>query len=134
MSMINFLRGFKGVFLGYSVGQKGYKILNLSTQQMIVSRNVIFHEHTFTFLDKSYNFQNTSSVHPWVGSDHFDTPLPNFTLEENSSISPVLPHKIENNVNSPSDSHDVNISNSTPSSNIAIRPLRAFTRTKFQPS
>ena len=37
------------VFLGYSSGYKGYKVLNIETHQVFVSRNVIFKEHIFPF-------------------------------------------------------------------------------------
>ncbi|CAA7051061.1 unnamed protein product [Microthlaspi erraticum] len=41
------------VFLGYSFGYKGYKVLNLDTNQVSVSRNVIFHETVFPFKQNS---------------------------------------------------------------------------------
>lgn len=37
------------VFLGYSVTQKGYKVLSLANKQLFVSRDVIFHEIHFPF-------------------------------------------------------------------------------------
>lgn len=35
------------VFLGYPPGQKGYKLLDLSTKQVFVSRDTVFHETIF---------------------------------------------------------------------------------------
>lgn len=37
------------VFLGYSSGYKGYKVLHLDTNIISVSRNVVFKENTFPF-------------------------------------------------------------------------------------
>lgn len=37
------------VFLGYSPGYKGYKVLNLDTQQIFISRNVVFKETIFPY-------------------------------------------------------------------------------------
>lgn len=37
------------VFLGYPSGYKGYKVLNLNTNVISISRNVIFHEMSFPF-------------------------------------------------------------------------------------
>ena len=38
-----------GVFLGYSITQKDYKVFNLSIQQVIVYRDIVFHERHFPF-------------------------------------------------------------------------------------
>jgi hypothetical protein len=37
------------VFLGYPSGVKGYKLLDLTNHNVIISRDVIFHEHVFPF-------------------------------------------------------------------------------------
>jgi len=37
------------VFLGYPLGQKGYKVMDLETHKVYVSRDVVFHEHIFPF-------------------------------------------------------------------------------------
>lgn len=42
-------RAIPHVFIGYSPGVKGYKILNLQTNKISISRNVQFHEHVFPF-------------------------------------------------------------------------------------
>lgn len=41
------------IFLGYSSGYKGYKVLDIDNNQIFVSRNVTFHETIFPFKDKS---------------------------------------------------------------------------------
>lgn len=40
-------RGVPCLFLGYPHNQKGYRLLNLTTQQIFTSRDVKFHEHIF---------------------------------------------------------------------------------------
>lgn len=37
------------VFVGYPFGQKGYKVMNLESNKIYVSRDVIFHERIFPF-------------------------------------------------------------------------------------
>ena len=43
-------RSIPCVFLGYPFGVKGYKLLNLLTKQIFISRDVSFHEHIFPFI------------------------------------------------------------------------------------
>ena len=42
-------RAIKGVFMGYPNTKKGYKVLNLDTKEVFVSRDVKFMEHIFPF-------------------------------------------------------------------------------------
>ncbi|KAL2241477.1 UNVERIFIED_CONTAM: Retrovirus-related Pol polyprotein from transposon TNT 1-94 [Sesamum indicum] len=46
-------RASRCVLLGYSPGQKGYKLLELDSNFVFVSRNVIFHEGIFPFAQSS---------------------------------------------------------------------------------
>ena len=41
------------VFLGYPSGYKGYKLLDLQTNNVFISRNVVFHETLFPYLQSS---------------------------------------------------------------------------------
>jgi len=47
------------VFIGYESGFKGYKILDLESNTVSVTRNVVFHETIFPFIDK-HSTQNVS--------------------------------------------------------------------------
>ena len=38
-------RALKGVFIGYYPRKKGYKVYNLETKTVVVSKDVVFHEH-----------------------------------------------------------------------------------------
>lgn len=101
------------VFLCYPIHQKGYKLLDLSTNQFIVSRDVIFHEDIFSFSTKS----SLSSIFPKSPSlIHDDSPL--FSSSNSSTID-----------NSPTPS--VSISSSI--SPVATAPLRQSTRLSKPP-
>lgn len=51
-------KGVPCVFLGYPVSQKGYKLLDLTTKQEFVSRDVTFAENVFPY--------NTSNSTPYM--------------------------------------------------------------------
>jgi hypothetical protein len=42
-------RSIPCIFIGYPHGIKGYKLLNLTTKSVFISRNVVFHEHIFPY-------------------------------------------------------------------------------------
>ena len=42
-------RARKCVFLGYPLGQKGYRVLDLDSQTLFTSRDVVFHETIFPY-------------------------------------------------------------------------------------
>jgi hypothetical protein len=64
------------VFLGYPSGVKGYKLLDLTTHKVLISRDVVFHETIFPFQTQ--------------------TPPPDFTTFLNSAPKPIstTPHFI----------------------------------------
>lgn len=43
-------RGIRCVMLGYPYCQKGYKVMDLETRKIFVSRDVVFKEKIFSFL------------------------------------------------------------------------------------
>lgn len=70
------------IFLGYPPNQKAYKILNLATSEIFVSRDIIFHEHHFPYhmidqhslskqqyLSSTFLPMVTNVIHP----SHYDT-------------------------------------------------------------
>ena len=46
-------RARASVFIGYPSGYKGYKVLDLETHSISISRNVVFHEKVFPFHDSN---------------------------------------------------------------------------------
>ncbi|KAD4887930.1 hypothetical protein E3N88_20003 [Mikania micrantha] len=55
-------RGKPGVFLGYPQGTKGYKIFDLESKKIIVSRDVNFHEDKFPF--DQFSLETTELFEP----------------------------------------------------------------------
>lgn len=45
-------RAIKCVFLGYPSGYKGYKVLDLNTNKVLISRDIVFHDNIFHFAIK----------------------------------------------------------------------------------
>ena len=54
-------RARKCFFLGYPLGVKGYKVLDLTTKNIFISRDVVFHETVFPFGNAIAN-----SVDPFI--------------------------------------------------------------------
>lgn len=60
------------MLLGYPPGNKGYKLLDLTTNQTFVSRDTIFHENTFPMnpvIAKPYNHP-TAVIMPYTHTNH----------------------------------------------------------------
>ena len=55
-------RSIPCVFLGYPFGVKGYKLLNLLTKQIFISRDVSFHETVFPFISPTYSSHTSISL------------------------------------------------------------------------
>jgi Reverse transcriptase (RNA-dependent DNA polymerase) len=75
-------RAVKCVFVGYPFGQKGYRVYDLETKKIFVSRDVVFHEKMFPFL--SFILENKP---PPMQPMSFDEPVPNIY----SSLIPTVP-------------------------------------------
>jgi hypothetical protein len=56
------------VFLSYPIGYKGYKLLDLSTKKIFISRDTQFHEDIYPFQDQSHSTDDNN--------DFPDIPLP----------------------------------------------------------
>ncbi|KAL0371778.1 UNVERIFIED_CONTAM: hypothetical protein Scaly_0859400 [Sesamum calycinum] len=67
-------------FAGYSQSQKTYKVYNLDSNTLSTSRDVVFHEHTFSFQAVSVDSDPVSIPLPIVDSDVHtssqDAPIP----------------------------------------------------------
>ena len=98
------------VFLGYPYNIKGYKLLDLKSRCIFISRDVIFHEFTFPFLSKPSSPLVSSQPHPttnhflfepcsFLGSGH--PVLPTSVL---ASDDPSVPVSVEPAIVSPIES------------------------------
>lgn len=71
------------MFLGYSSFKKGYKVMNLSTSEMSISRDVVFHEHIFPYIVPDLQNVISSGIHfPTTPSCDFESDVdqtPSFT-------------------------------------------------------
>lgn len=81
-------RAIKCVFLGYSMNQKGYRVLDLQTKRVVVSRDVKFFEQEFPFKTDNNSTSEMLEVSP--------PPPPAVSVEvsppvELSPISPLVP-------------------------------------------
>ncbi|KAG7533590.1 Retrotransposon Copia-like N-terminal [Arabidopsis thaliana x Arabidopsis arenosa] len=78
-------RATTSVFLGYPSGYKGYKVLDLDTHSISISRNVIFHEDIFHFQSPELS----SSTLDLFSSTILPLPIPDTSLP-----SPFIPFPI----------------------------------------
>ena len=86
--------------MGFSPTQKGYKILDLHSNKVLLTRNIHFHEHIFPFHHISSS--NTQSVLPPSISDFnifFSCPS---SSTQNSSISTISNNQCSTSNNTPS--------------------------------
>jgi hypothetical protein len=94
-------KAFPCVFLGYPFGTKGYKLLDLSTNQRFVSRDVVFHESIFPFHNStslinphsSLDSVSASSCHPFSSVSPPNIPSCS-TLPCDSTSTPREPHSL----------------------------------------
>lgn len=106
-------------FLGYPVSQKGYKVLNLKTDSLFISREMIFHENHFPFHTHTSPSEFSAQVYlPYViSSCHSDTPS---VMHFNS------PDDVSSSFHDTSDnSPDIHISHTFPTSNTQSEDLLA---------
>lgn len=80
------------LFLGYPIGVKGYKLLDLVTKQVFISRDVNFHEDIFPFTHSDYNTQNKffdSFTIPVVDESEFVSP--SISTQNEATRTPLTP-------------------------------------------
>ncbi|KAL2230672.1 UNVERIFIED_CONTAM: Retrovirus-related Pol polyprotein from transposon RE1 [Sesamum indicum] len=93
-------RATRCIFLGYVQGIKWYKVMDLSTGKIHVSRDIIIHEETYPF--KNINDDNTDIVCPLptvndISEDENDEqPTPTHPEQENRIPSPRRSNRLTN--------------------------------------
>ena len=95
-------RSIPSIFIGYPVGQKAYKLYDLSNKKKFTSRDVIFHEMVFPFASPPHSQPDPSSNFgpiPIPAHEHYDSfTYPPNTLPEPSpppDITPLPPSAFE---------------------------------------
>jgi hypothetical protein len=107
-------RAIPCVFIGYPCAIKGYKLYNLHTKSVFISRNGIFHEYIFPFA--------TNLIHPNSNGCFFSSPSPHIFPDSTSFVQPcVFPTDSSSldfpsspSVSTPSDSTSTEISPASP--------------------
>ncbi|CAN1266422.1 Retrovirus-related Pol polyprotein from transposon TNT 1-94 [Linum perenne] len=61
-------RSIASVFLGYKAGIKGFKLLDIETQKVFLSRNVVFHENILPFHNSSQQSSSTDHINNTLDS------------------------------------------------------------------
>lgn len=74
-------RAQKCVFIGYSLGQKGYKTYNLETKEISVSKDVVFFEHNFPYHQEGEPHKTNNFFLP-VHTNETQTPDPIFEEDQ----------------------------------------------------
>ena len=93
------------VFLGYPYGVKGYKLSNLETKSIFLSRDVVFHEHIFPIHSMDFHLNNPTNSLPLSAGSLF--PPPTFNIDDSPMevSEPVIdthtPHIPEPTIHSP---------------------------------
>lgn len=64
------VRARRCIFIGYPLGQKGYRVYDLETKKIFTSRDVVFHEHVFPFSNSPPENQTDCPVLPMVFDGH----------------------------------------------------------------
>ena len=92
------------VMLGYPQGIKGYRLLDLDTKQIFVSRDVIFYENSFPFHSSQHSKPTTPMVLPSPITD-LPMPLSPITFDTNNNTTSPLSTSPLHSPLSPSTSH-----------------------------
>ena len=91
-------RAITCIFIGYPVGQKAYKLFNLSTRKIFTSRDVHFHENHFPYASSEFVLPPSNS-----GYSSGPIPTPIHDLTSSSFVSPNsdTPTSVAPNSNTP---------------------------------
>ncbi|GJW99363.1 retrovirus-related pol polyprotein from transposon TNT 1-94 [Tanacetum coccineum] len=88
-------RGIKCVLIGYPQNQTGYKLYNLVTKKVFLSRDVVFDEQVFPFKDTNPTYSNGIFSMPTFADEPFEeelSPLLNTPLPPDSSTPTPTTH------------------------------------------
>jgi hypothetical protein len=94
------MRGKPGVFLGYLQGTKGYKILDIGTGKIIVSRDVKFYEEKFPFNNLEREKNEPDAFEPPLCDDGVENEMTENRIGPKEEVVahgdiPILDHSLE---------------------------------------
>ena len=77
------------MFVGYPHAQKGWKVFDLSTEEFLISRDVVFQENEFPFSSQPRDLSITQPVLAQFDED-LEIPVPVFSDDRGSSSQPAV--------------------------------------------
>ena len=117
-------RAITCIFIGYPVGQKAYKLFNLSTRKIFTSRDVHFHENHFPYASSEF-------VLPPSNLGYSSGPIPT-PIHDQASSSFVVPNSDTPTfvapVSSPTISNLPSLHDEKPNEHPTAAPLKTYTR------
>ena len=84
-------RAITCIFIGYPVGQKAYKLFNLSTRKIFTSRDVHFHENHFPYASSEFVLPPSN-----LGYSSSPIPTPIHNLASSYFVAPISSPTISN--------------------------------------
>jgi hypothetical protein len=101
------LKSKQCVFLGYSSHHKGYKYYHHESDPMYISRDVIFYENVFPFLQNSSKSVQSPSYSPTYNS--FSLPINNISVSDPTPPTPSSLNTNSSNSHSPTNSSSIHV-------------------------
>ena len=86
-------RSMPCVFLGYPYRVKGFKVLDLATKKIFISRDVLFQETVFSFISSTYSSSFHSTIifpHIFPSLDLYTDPLPSISHPIDPITTPII--------------------------------------------
>ena len=86
-------RSIPCVFLGYPYRVKGFKVLDLATKKIFISRDVLFQETVFSFISSTYSSSSHSTIifpHIFPSLDLYTDPLPSISHPIDPITTPII--------------------------------------------
>ncbi|CAM8930112.1 unnamed protein product [Rhodiola kirilowii] len=124
------------VLLGYPYAQKGYKIINLQSHQILISRDVVFFENIFPYKDFSENEVPNNTVPlpvfvPITADAEYNIPVPEVDIADDN-----FQHANDDDNIQQADATDnfQHVNAEVPDEGAAIIPLRRSTRPHQTPT
>lgn len=122
-------RADPAIFLGYPFGQKAYKVYNLTTNKIIVSKDITVHEQHFPYhLKTNFSSPFSTSYLPIQTTFIKSALLPNSTL-----TTPIFPSTQRNNHTQPA-AYSTSNQVVDLSQHLDLAPLRRSTRIHKKPA